>query len=266
MPQVHLDTIPIWDAYKQETECPLCAMETACERQFLDVALGGAMMEPDTRVATNEKGFCAEHFRKLYAMENKLSLALMTHTHLKDVIASAHKAAEPLRKAVDAERKKNPVARAAGGVTKSTPVHKQLEQLAAHVDGRMDSCFICERIETTMARYVETVCYLYKKDESFRKAFGESKGVCMRHYPLLLRGAGQHLSGTVQLDFLTALLDVQEKNLARMEHDLEWFTLKFDYRNQDKPWGESRDAVERTLNKLQGRVIPSADDDKPQTP
>ena len=94
MPQVHLDTIPILDAYKQETECPLCAMEAACERQFLDVALGGAMMEPDTRVATNEKGFCAEHFRKLYAMENKLSLALMTHTHLKDVIASAHKAAE----------------------------------------------------------------------------------------------------------------------------------------------------------------------------
>lgn len=112
-----------------------------------------------------------------------------------------------------------------------------------------------------MARYVETICYLYKKDESFRKAFGESKGVCMRHYPLLLRGAGQHLSGTVQLDFLTALLDVQERNLARMEHDLEWFTLKFDYRNQDKPWGESRDAVERSLNKLQGRVI--APDDAP---
>ena len=83
----------------------------------------------------------------------------------------------------------------------------------------------------------------------------------MRHYPLLLRGAGQHLSGTVQLGFLTALLDVQEKNLARMEHDLEWFTLKFDYRNQDKPWGESRDAVERSLNKLQGRVI--APDDAP---
>lgn len=176
MPQVHLDTIPIWDAYKQETECPLCAMEAACERQFLDVALGGAMMEPDTRVATNEKGFCAEHFRKLYAMENKLSLALMTHTHLKDVIASAHKAAEPLRKAVDAERKKNPVARAAGGVTKSTPVHKQLEQLAAHVDGRMDSCFICERIETTMARYVETICYLYKKDESFPQGLRRVQG------------------------------------------------------------------------------------------
>ena len=119
---------------------------------------------------------------------------------------------------------------------------------------------LCERIETTMARYIETVCYLYKKDESFRKAFAESKGVCMRHYPMLLRGAGRFLSGAVQLDFLTALLDLQAKNLARVEHDLEWFTLKFDYRNQDKPWGESRDAVERAINKLQGRVIASEDD------
>ena len=44
MPQVHLDTIPIWDAYKLNTECPICALEEACDQQFIDVALGGAMM------------------------------------------------------------------------------------------------------------------------------------------------------------------------------------------------------------------------------
>ena len=49
MPQVHLDTIPIWDAYKLDTECPLCALEDACEKQFLDIALGGAMMESRIR-------------------------------------------------------------------------------------------------------------------------------------------------------------------------------------------------------------------------
>lgn len=266
MPQVHLDTIPIWDAYKKESECPLCALEDACEKQFLDVALGGAMMEPDTRVRTNERGFCADHFRKLYAMENKLSLALMTHTHFKDVIASGAKAAEPLKKALEAERKKNPVARAAGDVTRLSPVHKALLALCDHLTMRSGSCFICERMESTMARYVETICYLYKKDAAFRQAFAASKGVCLRHYPLLLRGAGRYLGGAAQLDFLSALLELQEKNLARVEQDLEWFTLKFDYRNRDKPWGQSRDAVERTLNKLQGRVIPSADDDKPQTP
>lgn len=256
MAQIHLDTIPIWDAYKQDAECPLCLMEEACEKQFLDVALGGAMMEPDTRIATNRKGFCAQHFHKLYQAQNKLSLALMTHTHLKDVMASTQEAAKALEKAVEAEKKKNPVARAAGDVTRTSPVHKQLMALADHVCGRMDSCFICERVNGTMERYVETICYLYKKDESFRKAFADSKGVCMHHYPLLLRGAARHLSGQTALSFAQALVEVQRRNLERVEHDLEWFTLKFDYRNQDKPWGESKDAVERSLNKLQGRVIP----------
>lgn len=262
MAQMHLDTIPIWDAYKQNTECPLCALEEACEKQFLDVALGGAMMEPDTRIATNRKGFCDRHFLKLYGAQNKLSLALMTHTHLKDVMASTDAAAAALEKAIQAEKKKNPVARAAGDVTKSSPVHKQLLALADHVSGRMGSCFICERIDNTMARYIETICYLYKKDESFQKAFAESKGVCLHHYPLLLRGAAQHLSGQTALSFAQTLVEVQRRNLQRVEHDLEWFTLKFDYRNQDKPWGESKDAVERSLNKLQGRVIPPADSEK----
>ena len=44
-------------------------------------------------------------------------------------------------------------------------------------------------------------------------------------------------------------------NLSRMEKDIEWFTLKFDYRNQDKPWGDSKDAVERTVNKLRSWCV-----------
>ena len=76
----------------------------------------------------------------------------------------------------------------------------------------------------------------------------------------VLRGALKHLSGSLQLQFVEELIGLQKRNLARVEHDLEWFTLKFDYRNQDKPWGESRDAVERSINKLQGRVIPKDKD------
>ena len=106
MPQVHLDTIPIWDAYKLDTECPLCALEDACEKQFLDIALGGAMMEPDTRIATNERGFCSRHFEQLFGAQNKLSLALMTHTHLKDVMAGLSKESAALLKALDAEQKR----------------------------------------------------------------------------------------------------------------------------------------------------------------
>ena len=45
------------------------------------------------------------------------------------------------------------------------------------------------------------------------------------------------------------------ENLTRVEKDLEWFTLKFDYRNRDKPWGNSQDAVERSVNKMRGGAV-----------
>ena len=71
----------------------------------------------------------------------------------------------------------------------------------------------------------------------------------------VLRGALKHLSGSLQLQFVEELIGLQKRNLARVEHDLEWFTLKFDYRNQAKPWGNSRNALERTANRLRGRCI-----------
>ena len=43
--------------------------------------------------------------------------------------------------------------------------------------------------------------------------------------------------------------------VQRVTDEIEWFTRKFDYRNDDKPWGNSRDAVERSLNKLRGHIV-----------
>ena len=48
---------------------------------------------------------------------------------------------------------------------------------------------------------------------------------------------------------------LQIENLERVEKDLEWFTLKADHRNKDKPWGNSQDAVERSVNKMRGGAV-----------
>ena len=72
--------------------------------------------------------------------------------------------------------------------------------------------------------------------------------------------ADEMLSGKEKATFLAAVRDVQKKNMERIEKELEWFTLKFDYRNQDKPWGNSRDALERAINKLQGACIQPRED------
>ena len=40
-----------------------------------------------------------------------------------------------------------------------------------------------------------------------------------------------------------------------LEKEIEWFTLKFDHKNADKPWGTSKDSLERTILKLRGKCI-----------
>ena len=111
---------------------------------------------------------------------------------------------------------------------------------------------MCESIEENTRRYAYTMLHLYKNDSAFRKAFAASKGVCLRDMALLLEMAQETLSGRYLSDFTDDLCATVEKSLTKMEGDLEGFTLKFDYRNADKPWGDSRGSLERTVNKLRG--------------
>ena len=67
--------------------------------------------------------------------------------------------------------------------------------------------------------------------------------------------AQEQLSGKELNDFVDVLTKLQIENLERVEKDLEWFTLKADYRNKDKPWGNSQDAVERSVNKMRGGAV-----------
>ena len=71
----------------------------------------------------------------------------------------------------------------------------------------------------------------------------------------MLAQAQKDLSGKELKQFVDMLCDLQKQNLERIEKEIEWFTLKFDYRNQSKPWGNSQDSVERTINKLRGECV-----------
>ena len=229
----HLDTIPVWDAYKSGCECPLCSIEAHNEAMYVDNFLGGSVMEPNVRIEVNEKGFCAHHMKQLYDMKNRLGLALMQHTYLKECIKKIE--ALPFEKKSLFGKKSD-----AG----ENPVQKAAQ-----------SCIICERLENTMYRYALTLCYMWKHEPSFKDAFANSKGFCLPHYELMLRAVKEELSGSDLSAMQNELKRVELENLNRIEKEIEWFTLKFDYRNQDKPWGSSEDAVERTANKLRRHVV-----------
>ena len=234
-----LYTIPVSDAFRLNTECPLCHLQRKCEEQILDTLMNSAYMEPDCRIHTNALGFCSGHLQKLYDRQNRLGMALMLETHLQDVLSSLEgSCAHPER-----ERKSS-----------LFPFFKNScgEKLASIVRNRTQSCAICRQVDETMERYVQTVLYLYKSSDVFRTSYAKSKGFCLPHFANLLSIADKQLYGKILDDFLLQSQTIELKALKRVEADLSWFTKKFDYRNQDKPWGTSRTAVERAANKLRG--------------
>lgn len=106
-----------------------------------------------------------------------------------------------------------------------------------------------------MDRYVATFFHLYEHDADFRAHLEKSKGFCLPDAAMLMEKAAEFLPTKLVGPFAGLLASLTRDNLSRMEKDIEWFTLKFDYRNQDKPWGDSKDAVERTVNKLRGWCV-----------
>ncbi len=244
----HLDTIPVWDAYKKDCECPVCAIYQKNEDDFVDTFLGASYMEPSRREETNEKGFCRKHFKMMYDKGNRLGLALMTDTYMLETIKKLKANAERAKAAGEGESKKNILMRVGRK-------NADIQECAAEVQKMTSTCSLCERIDHVMERYVYTLLYMWKHESDFRKTFAASKGMCVDHYAQTLSMAQEQLSGKELAEFIDVLTKLQIENLERVEKDLEWFTQKADFRNKDKPWGNSQDAVERSVNKMRGGAV-----------
>lgn len=229
-----LYTIPVNDAFAVDCECPVCSMYDSLERDAIEFTMGPSYMEDDIRMETNKIGFCTHHVKQLYKHQNRLGLALILHTHmqrtnrdLEDLLSSD----KPVKKGLFAKKTEN-----------ASPVTEYIENLN-------QSCYICNRIDRIFARYLATIYHCYEHDEEFRRKFAASKGFCTKHFGMLYEGAPSSLSGKRLPEFIKTLNEVYLTNMKRVTDDLEWFTDKFDYRNEDKPWKNSKDALPRSMNK-----------------
>ena len=83
--QYHIQTTPIWDAFKEECGCPMCRIYKTSEQRLIKQYLGEAVMQPEYRVRVNERGFCTRHTLALYKGDNKLGTALQFATRIETV-------------------------------------------------------------------------------------------------------------------------------------------------------------------------------------
>lgn len=237
-PRYHIDTIPVWDALHKQEECLMCILRRQTEHLLADRYLGGSVMEPSTRIRVNEKGFCPAHHKMLFERQNKLGHALLMLSHLKEV-----------RRKLDSIPLAQKIKNEPGFFSLKA---KSTANNSLALDKLTSACVLCDGLDENISRYAYTILHLWKTDKGFRKEFSASKGVCLPDTSILIQMSDKYLSGEDNSSFKEALANLLTESFSRLEEELEWFTLKFDYRNSDKPWGTSKDALERTITKLRG--------------
>lgn len=218
-------TIPINDLFKPKDGCPVCRMEEMLEQTYVEYAVGDSMMEPNTRIETNRKGFCHRHFSKMLSAGQKLPNALILESHLQEIIDSV-------------------LPKKAG----SKPDKKALERIN-ELEG---SCYVCDRIKRDVDHLLSTVYVQYEKDPEFVRLYREQPYICLNHYALIMKNAGgkNGISSKKMSQFHKDTYDLTKNYLVSLKEDITRFCSMFDYRNRGGDFGSSRDAIERSIEYL----------------
>ena len=238
-----IETIPVNDAFDAGDECPFCYLERMAEQRTIRYVAGpgASYMEPDVRGSTDKYGFCIPHSKKLFDYGNALGAALMLQTHFAGILEEFHAEAE-------AYAGQDPTPH---GLFRKKPEHTVEEDYSRQVLERVDRCFICDRIAYHMDRYYATFFALLKEPE-FRAKVENSKGFCLKHFGKLLKLSVEKVPKDQRKWFHDNVFRIEEENLLRVKEDLDWFIAKYDYRNAKADWKNSRDALSRTMQKLEG--------------
>ena len=239
-----LHTIPISDAMANAGECPFCYIERKTEEHMMDFVLGhgASYMESDIRDMTDREGFCRAHFKKMFDYGNSLGNAWILKTlymrHLEEM---------------DKEFKNfkpDSVGKSSRLFGKSKPSGNN--SIIEWINKRESTCFICTSVQNTFQAYMKTFFKMYRSDEEFRKQIASSKGFCIDHFKVLCEGADSMLSDKERADFYDVMLPLMRENINRVYEDVAWFVEKYDYKNRDADWKNSKDAIQRGMQKLRG--------------
>lgn len=226
-------SIPINELFEPKSGCPLCRMDQMLEARLAEYITGAAMMEPDVRIETNRLGFCSRHFDKITAVGSRLSVALILESHLKELEERAFEGTETKKKRFS-----------------SSPSQEK---------GPGETCFICENMEKNRNHLVESLLHLWAKEPEFRALYKEQECLCLPHARLLIKAASGGNRKALEA-FIQDTKALSLKYLEEVGKDITHFCRMFDYRNKNADWGNSKDAIERSIAYLTSRMAPEEED------
>lgn len=235
-----LYTIPINDAVNAKDECAFCFIERKIEEDMMDFVLGSgsSYMESDVRDQTDQAGFCRMHFKKMYDYGNTLGNAWIMKTHMKQINYEMKKAMEKFTPG------------SGGGLFKK--VSGSTNSVTDWIRNREKSCFICKQFTDHYDRYMDTFFEMYRKDDEFKQKIHEGKGFCLPHFGDICEAAESRIKDKDKKEFYDTMFNIMKENMNRLFEDDAWLIEKFDYRNKDADWKNSKEALQNCMQKLKG--------------
>ncbi|MDD3252814.1 MAG: DUF6062 family protein [Lachnospiraceae bacterium] len=242
-----LYTMELTDAVRAGDECMFCWLNRKLEQENLEFVLGSSYMESDIREKTSEKGFCRHHVKLMYDYGNSLGNAWIMKSWL-----------EQKNRELKAQSAQNSAEKKSAGKPGWFSKLRNGSSGAGNGfggNGIQESCYICERMQTVSDRMLDTFVHMLRTDAAFEEQLMQTKGFCFPHYQAILAVCESKLKPEEQSRWIPRLNTLMQENLDRVQADINWLIEKYDYRNQDADWRQSKDALPRTMQKLTGRMV-----------
>ena len=213
-----------------DEECFLCALEDEIERKYMDTYLSELVMDASSRKKIIEsRGFCNHHFYKMLIAASKPGssdghgIALVNESITEKLI-------EDLRK-----QESNHI--------------EDLHKLLANEN----NCPACIHLAEFSRMYTEKIVKLLSSDsEEFLKLLKASKGFCIPHFVALVHMA-EEITPVHSKKIINALIEVEEKNLRRLNSELDEYIKRQSYEFSEKDRAVVADIVPRSVEKIAGR-------------
>lgn len=226
-------TIPVNEVFSEECFCPFCKLYEKLEKEEIRYAVGSAMMEPDYRKITNEKGFCKKHIKEVNALPKALALSLILESHFKTVKGALYKDFKQKKKLFKKDIDK-------------------IDEFIMDIAAFNHDCAICSKVERHFLRYVDTFIFMVSKDPEFLEKVAKGGGFCMPHYENILYAARKKLSEKEFIRIIDKINEAQFKKFEKYEKDISLFIESFDYQNAGKKEEAPKDTVLKSSYFLNG--------------
>lgn len=209
--------IPVNEAFSEKCGCPICRLKERYDQKAVWFLYEEGIMNPETRIETNKKGFCKKHLDLLAKEKQSLSFALMLETRL-----------ESLQQGLNSPK----------GIIKT-------------VDKTTNSCWICDYTDNAMNEIAELVSQMYRDESEFKKMFSEQEFFCIPHTALLLKK--NVLKGAISNEYINQLIEVNQRFCSDIRKNLSRYAESFDYKSARGSGDSVKDASKKAVEYMTGK-------------